>query len=216
MPKKDQCSDCVAFKNMTDDERDRIKEKHEFHLEMKQKARQLKYAYKRDAEISVGRIVTAVYDFQKVPSTPTVDVSVFYYSRKLSTYNFTVYDLAERLGNCYVWDQSIAGKGPDEVCSSHYMFMMDKMSNQTVEEFRFFSDNCGGQNRNRFVFGFYSYMSQKLDVDICHTFLEKGHTQNEGDSVHSAIEKQKKKSIVYVPSEWYTIIRNAKRTEKPL
>lgn len=105
-------------------------------------------------------------------------------------------------------------KGPDEVCSALYLFMMDKIKDNATE-FRFYSDNCAGQNRNRFVFGFYSYIAKKFNVTITHTFLEKGHTENEGDSVHSVIEKKKRKSVVYVPSEWYTLIRNAKKSGKP-
>lgn len=152
----------------------------------------LKDYSKHEAGWSDGKIVAAVYDIQKVLTVPAADVSVFYYSRKLSAYNFSVFDLADRQGYCYVWDQSTAGKGPDEVCSSLQLFMSEKMATQEVEEFRFFSDNCAGQNRNRFLFGFYSYMSQMLKVNITHTFLEKRLTQNEGDSVHSVIEKEKK------------------------
>lgn len=58
-------------------------------------------------------------------------------------------------------------------------------------------------------------MSKKFGVTIRHTFLEKGHTENEGDHVHSVIERRKKKMTAYVPSQWYAIMRTAKSTGTP-
>lgn len=72
---------------------------------------------------------------------------------------------------------------------------------------RLWSDNCGGQNRNRIVFLMYVYCSQKYNIDICHRFLEKGHTQQEGDSVHALIEKSSKRKFIFCPEEWYTLVR---------
>ena len=46
---------------------------------------------------------------------------------------------------------------------------------------------------------------------IDHKFLESGHTQMECDSMHSAIEFAKKKTEIYIPSQWITIIRMTRR-----
>ena len=46
---------------------------------------------------------------------------------------------------------------------------------------------------------------------IDHKFLESGHTQMECDSMHSAIEFAKKKTELYIPSKWATIIRMTRR-----
>lgn len=49
---------------------------------------------------------------------------------------------------------------------------------------------------------------------IAHKYLITGHTQNEGDSVHSVIEKQIKSSLksgpIYVPGHYVQVIRSAK------
>lgn len=58
----------------------------------------------------------------------------------------------------------------------------------------------------------YVWIAGKLQIDISHKFLEKGHTQNEGDGVHALIEKCKKNKRIYTPIEWYSVIRNAKKT----
>jgi len=46
---------------------------------------------------------------------------------------------------------------------------------------------------------------------IDHKFLESGHTQMECDGMHPAIEFAKKKTEIYIPSQWASIIRMARR-----
>ncbi len=39
-----------------------------------------------------------------------------------------------------------------------------------------------------------------------------GHTQMEFDSMHSAVEYDKKKAVVYIPGQWCTMINMAHRS----
>lgn len=89
------------------------------------------------------------------------------------------------------------------------------MKKDGVTEFIFYSDNCGGQNRNRFLFSMWEYAAFTLKAKITHRFLERGHTQNEGDSMHACIENSKKGKTIYVPVQWITLVRCAKVTGKP-
>lgn len=41
-----------------------------------------------------------------------------------------------------------------------------------------------------------------LKFNIKHTFLEKGHTQNESDSMHATIECSKKHKTIYILAQW--------------
>lgn len=54
---------------------------------------------------------------------------------------------------------------------------------------------------------------------ITHKFLIRGHSQNEGDNVHSVIEKQIKRysqsGPIYIPEQYKTLIGTAKKTGKP-
>ncbi|CAG4992861.1 unnamed protein product [Colias eurytheme] len=85
----------------------------------------------------------------------------------------------------------------------------------------FYSDNCCGQNKNKFITALYSYaVSHFTNIEsITHKFLIKGHTQNEGDNVHSLIEKEikrnKKAGPIYAPCQYVTLIKNAKKNGKP-
>ena len=63
------------------------------------------------------------FDFQKVLSTPKTEASYLYYKRKLSVYNFTIYDVVRHGAVCYVWSDNDAKKGSNEdsSCLLHYM-----------------------------------------------------------------------------------------------
>ena len=50
---------------------------------------------------------------------------------------------------------------------------------------------------------------------ICHYYLNRSHTQKEGDSVHALIERTAKRVNVYDPYQWYTLVRMAKKKGEP-
>lgn len=85
----------------------------------------------------------------------------------------------------------------------------------------FYQDNCCGQNKNRFIVSLYSFCLRKYSKinSISHKFLITGHTQNEGDAVHSTIEKQIQRRLksgpIYVPSQCVEVIRSAKKKGRP-
>lgn len=211
-PKKDKCEVCHIFENNqfpTEEEKTIFLE----HQAQKKKARLLKEADKIEA-LNNPQIISATFDFQKVLQSPHGEVSIFYYKRKLNTYNFTLFELAKKTAVCYMWHEGTAKRGANEVSSCLYSFIKMHAA-KGVKEFRFWSDNCGGQNRNRIVFASYLLAAKEFDVTITHRFMEKGHTQNEGDSVHALIERESEQRLIYVPDEWYCLVRWAKREGIP-
>ncbi|KAF0699609.1 Uncharacterized protein FWK35_00038188 [Aphis craccivora] len=212
-PKKDLCDVCEKFKLATPEEKVLLKTSNEEHLKNKSIARDKKNIDKTRA-INDPEVCVAVFDLQKVLITPKSEVSSFYYKRKLATYNFTVYDIGKKIGYCYTWNEREAKRGSSEIATCLLKFMKHKKENG-VKDFSFYSDNCGGQNRNRFIFAMWEYAAAKLKVKITHTFLEKGHTQNEGDSVHACIENAQKGKVIYIPAQWVTLISCAKVNGKP-
>ncbi|XP_073956599.1 uncharacterized protein [Choristoneura fumiferana] len=213
IPKKDQCDECHIFrqkKNATEQE----KVAFEQHERNKKIARNMKSQDKKTAVESNGKVVTAVFDFQKVLSCPHGDINVFYYKRKLSCFNFTVFDMGKKKAVCYMWDETVAKRGANEVSSCLLNFIQAYVE-EGVKEFRFWSDNCAGQNRNRIVYSLYVFAAKKFNVSITHRFLQKGHTQNEGDSVHSVIERTSQPKAIYTPDEWRLLARWAKNEGEP-
>lgn len=147
-------------------------------------------------------------------NVPHGNVSTFYYKRKLSVYNFTIFDIGHRQGYCFCWHQQTAKRGANEIASCVYKFI-EQTVKDGIKEYRFWSDNCGGQNRNRIVFLMYMMASYKYKIQISHRFLIVGHTQNEGDSMHALIERQTRDKILYIPAQWYTAFQFAETDEKP-
>ncbi|KAL4703105.1 hypothetical protein ACJJTC_018142 [Scirpophaga incertulas] len=212
-PKKDQCDVCHKYKT---NESQTVLDRQAYanHILNKNTARNLKAADKRDALSSSGKIISATFDFQKVLNTPYGEISVFYYKRKLNTMNFTVFNMAAKAATCYMWHEAEGKRGSNEVSSCLSDFISKGVDAGAVE-FRFWSDNCAGQNRNRIVFAAYMLLSQKYNITIKHTFLEQGHTQQEGDSVHALIERCAKNKCIYSPLEWFSLVRWAKEDGKP-
>lgn len=98
--------------------------------------------------------------------------------------------------------------------------MQQKATQEEEIEVIFYSDNCPGQQKNKFMFSLYLYAVQTLNIkSITHKFLIKGHTQNEGDSVHSTIEGELKKQLrsgpLYTPDSFISCIRSAKKKGDP-
>ena len=58
-----------------------------------------------------------------------------------------------------------------------------------------------------------SSVSKTFGIQILHRFLERGHTQNKGDSLHAVIESAKKRqSSIFTPDQWIMLIKMAKVT----
>ncbi|XP_039296244.1 uncharacterized protein LOC111058861 isoform X3 [Nilaparvata lugens] len=213
VPKKDLCCLCEQFKNSPDD--NDLKKMHETHIKLKELAREEK---KKDALKAKNKeCVTAIFDLQAVLPTPCGDASLFYYKRRLSTLNFTIYDIGNSNAYCYVWNEAYAKRGCNEIGSCLLLFLEKVCQGKDVI---FYSDNCPGQNKNQAIAAAFIYAVENLNVkSVTHKFLTVGHTQNEGDMVHSLIEKQKKLVLrsgpVSVPAQWITVIQSAKKKGNP-
>ncbi|KAL4708557.1 hypothetical protein ACJJTC_014165 [Scirpophaga incertulas] len=213
VPKKDQCDQCHIYKNIKTPTEEQIT-LHEQHIRSKNICRELKQLDKNESKCSNGKVASATFDFQKILNAPHGQLSVLYYKRKLSVFHFTIFDLANKEAFCYMWHECEGKRGASDVSSCLLKYITKKQA-EGVTDFRFWSDNCAGQNRNRIVFAFYMYVAQKFNISIKHTFLEKGHTQAEGDSVHALIEHSSKNKLVYTPMEWFSLVRWAKQDGKP-
>ncbi|CAG2200930.1 unnamed protein product [Mytilus edulis] len=121
------------------------------HQTKKEKSREEKRLDKERAK--TDRSFTAVtFDLEAVLPTPCSMVGDLFYKRCLSTYNLSFYSLGDSKGTCYLWDETNGGRGSSDIGSCilmHINSLAEK--NSAVEEITYFSDTCGGQNRNQFV-----------------------------------------------------------------
>ena len=215
-PKKDQCDLCFEYGNATIEAKEALKERYDNHLIEKQLSRNEKINDKANNDA-----VVAVYDLQAVLQLPKGDISLFYYKSKLNVLNLTIYDIKTNKCECYVWDETNGNRGVNEIGSCVLDYISEINENRTEKEIIFWSDNCAGQQKNKFMIALYLYAVNRFENihAITHKFLIKGHTQNEGDSAHSLIERQMKRLLksgpIYVPESFVTAIRMARKTGTP-
>jgi hypothetical protein len=91
--KKDQCQTCVSYQNSSEEEKNKLENEYAIHLEEMRLSREEKERDKRKINQFYH---VACFDLQDTLATPGGEVSSFYYTSKLSTYNFTVCGLLSK------------------------------------------------------------------------------------------------------------------------
>ncbi|XP_050673826.1 uncharacterized protein LOC126971565 isoform X1 [Leptidea sinapis] len=245
-PKKDRCDLCVEFELASIDRKSMLKERYQKHFEEKTLCREEKKNDRMNLAEDNGNICV-VYDLQAVMQCPTGDSSAFYYVSKLNCFNFTVAELAKKKTETtkltgkkdrrslsdevgaygevfsYFWDETRGHRGANEIgsCILDYLTKLSAKYPEKRLNIIFYSDNCCGQNKNKFITSLYGYAVATLSNinSITHKYLIKGHTQNEGDNIHSLIEKEIKRAhksgAIYTPHQYVALIRSAKKSGSP-
>lgn len=193
-----------------------MKVNYEEHLNQKELSR-----IEKQTDKEAGDYV-AVYDLQAVLPCPKGNTSSFYYVSKLNVFNFTIYDIKTNSVTCYVWHEGQGHRGANEIGSCVLRQLENLNDNfDSPKNVIFYSDNCAGQQKNKFLLSMYIYAVRTFSniKSITHKYLITGHTQNEGDNAHSLIERNIKRALrsgpVYVPEQYVTLIRTAKKSGIP-
>ncbi|RVE44164.1 hypothetical protein evm_011184 [Chilo suppressalis] len=220
--KKDQCDLCVSYNNSNTIEKQLLEVKYLKHLEEKTLSRSEKEA---DRQNITKDSKVVIYDLEAVLQCPRGDTSAFYYKSKLNSYNLTLTELEKREKkaydnvHCYFWTEVDAKRGANEIGSCVWEYLKTVCAEDaSLKQIIFYSDNCCGQNKNKYITTLYLYAVNYLNISsITHKFLIRGHTQNEADSVHSLIEREVKKNLrsgpIYSPDQYVALIKNAKKSK---
>lgn len=90
--------------------------------------------------------------------------NLFYYKRKLDVYNLSFYGLGDASVNCFMWDQTTGKRGADEVGSCIIHHLRAKAA-EGCKAAVLYSDNCSGQNQNRFLLAALTYLIQHTPLE---------------------------------------------------
>ena len=123
---------------------------------------------------------------------------------------------------CFTWHEGYGNRGANVIGSFLWHYLENVCAKASTNlDVVFYSDNCMRKNKNRCIFVLYIHAVSALENinSITHNFFIKGHTQNEGDAVHSLIERAikgfKRSSPIYIPDNYVTIMKQAKKRGKP-
>ena len=135
-----------------------------------------------------------------VPNKTSNDV---YYKRQLSFYSFNIHVLSSDDVYFYCYDETVAKKGADNVCSMLYHFINNHIS-EDVKDLDLFCDGCGGQNKNYTFIRFMHWLVAKTKrfTKIIVRFPVRGHSYLECDRDMSLINQA---TLVDLPSEWLEV-----------
>lgn len=134
-----------------------------------------------------ARVRTVSIDIQKQLATPFLKNGRSFYSRQLYTTNLTFFEsyLGENKVFCYLWDESRAKRGSQEVGSCLMKDLLQMPT--TVEEVIYYSDRCSGQNLNKNVVFLFTHVLETFkkrgrSLRIHHKFMRTGHSHMEVDT----------------------------------
>ncbi|XP_062565031.1 uncharacterized protein LOC134227504 [Armigeres subalbatus] len=215
-PKMDTCGECdkfaITLKLSSGEQKSEVEASRDAHHNQAQEA----YRQKRnDVNFAKSNVHfrTASFDLQKCLATPHLTTGIAYYKRQLYTLNLTVFSTHNGTNhvNCYIWDESKARRGSQEIgsCLLKDLNGMDECVTHMV----YYSDRCSGQNHNTIICMTFLAFIEKCreagrNMQITHKFMTVGHSHMEVDSVHAAIEKAKKRCTVNIetPRDWAVFI----------
>ncbi|KAE9542478.1 hypothetical protein AGLY_003339 [Aphis glycines] len=217
-PKKDKCVTCEKMKNIPDENKtEEEKLKFQKHLKDAESSKNIHLEDQKKSKYDHSFLCTS-FDLQKVLNTPHGNSMLLYYSRKYSIYNESFYESGTKNGYCFIWGEENGQRGANEICSVivKYLTIVDERAE--IKKVSLYCDSCPGQNKNHqtlsAIFWFILNKSKNIQ-EITITFLQPGHTYMPVDSVHATIESNLKNKIVWAPSEWPTIMVNARMNPKP-
>ncbi|XP_062532904.1 uncharacterized protein LOC134201685 isoform X1 [Bombyx mori] len=215
IPKKDKCVLCISAKSYdckTEEEMNIIMK----HQEEKEESYKRFVFHQKLNKIDNGT-VCASFDLQKVLNTPHGESMLLYYTRKFSVYNLTIYESNTQLGICNTWTEADAKRGANEIATCLLAYLKDVDKRGYVKQVILYCDSCFGQNKNKSILAMLRYA-----LTICENinniqinYLIPGHTYMPVDSMHATIENSLKKTIVWAPSQWPTIMELARKNPEP-
>lgn len=212
-PKKDQCSLCLSYRQADEKRKLELEDAYNTHIAEKISVRRKKEEAKETSKLSPSVLTAAVFDLQQVIQLPISKESALFYRRRLSAFNFTIYNIGDKECFCFLWDETISKRGASEIstCVARYL---NELDTRGIKEVRLFADGCSGQNRNTIVVGMMLYVitNAKNIEKIVLSYFETNHGQSEGDSAHSSIANAiSLAGEVFIPAQLPPILKLARR-----
>lgn len=215
-PLSDTCRKCDNFDvkiraTEVEDEKKTLLTEKELHLRKAEAARSGRQTDATNGK-SDNDLTVIAFDLMKTLPTPRLTTGVAYYKRQLWTYLLGIHNLATDDVVMFLWDESTASRGSQEV-GSCILYYVKHFVNTT--KLIMYSDQCGGQNRNIKMSVLCQYIVSHPDytvTEIDHKFMVSGHSYLQCDQDFGLVEKQKKFfKDIYIPDHWSDVVKAARK-----
>jgi hypothetical protein len=95
-----------------------------------------------DISTSTENTCVIAFDLQQCLPTPSLELSVAFYERQLWTYNFIVHNTFTSKAVCYIWNETIATRGANDIGSSLFHYL--KSLSSDISHVIMYRDCCPG------------------------------------------------------------------------
>lgn len=143
-----------------------------------------------------------------------------YYASKLHLYSFVICDISINTNYVYVYDQRLAGKDFNAMCSLRLLHHLGERqllkSDLGPEPNQLFQcmDNNVGQNKSQIVFMFFAMLSMTVYPNgVTLSFLTSGHSHFIPDRVTGNMKQSLKSRNIFSPEELLSTINTVKNVE---
>lgn len=222
-PLQDTCNTCdqltnqIKHKILTTKTKIQLLEKKASHLHLVECIQKEYKDFIEHSKLVRNEEVVLIFDLEKVLDTPKLSSNIVYYKRQLCTYNFCIHDATKNRSFMYVWNESVASRGAQEISSCLLYHFKNFVPNE-CKKIILYSDGCAGQNKNIKMSLMLTHFLQNhaTITSVVQNFFVSGHSYNVCDRKFGLIEKcGRRVSNIYTPDLWFDIINTAKTTAPP-
>lgn len=146
----------------------------------------------------------------ELPHLSAADTNDMFYKRQLWFYNLCVYDEVRQIGYMYVWNESIASNGSQEIASCLYKHFFKYVPIDT-RKITLFCDPSAGQNRNLEIsLMLKKYITLRENLSIEQHFFDPRHSTNSCNRTFSTMTNKLKTGGIFVPDQLTNLMQQSK------
>ena len=119
-------------------------------------------------------------------------------------YNLSIYEQSTSDVVCNIWTEAISARGAKQITSCMLHFI-DEQVGKGVKEIHLVSQTALVRTGMATII-WQAMNKRSFPQEIEHCFLERGHTENENDSVHSVISRAAKNIPILTPKQWAALL----------